>query len=184
MPVLHQISRGLGACSYKPPRLKNRYLTSAAIARMSTMTKRMPNIPMPHVIPPIIMSFIMSFAIAVPHVSSFCRFEFRRSDRPGPRWDDAHLHLRIDRRDDDEREDGRRDHPSHHRDGDALHHLGARARAPEDWQEAGHDGCHRHHLGPHALHSTFHDGGVKVSRRNRAILLPAPTDHRCEGVVE
>ena len=72
------------------------------------------------------------------------RRQTRRSDR------DPFDH-RVDRWNDDQRQQGRRHHAADHRHGDALYHLGTGAVAPHDRKQPGHDGADRHHLRAYAL---------------------------------
>src|SRR5882724_1322317 len=68
----------------------------------------------------------------------------------------------VDRRDHHEGEQGRGDHPAHHRCRDPLHHLRAGAVAPEGRQEAQHDRRHRHELGSQPVHGAVLDGSHEL----------------------
>ncbi len=46
----------------------------------------------------------------------------------------------IQARNDQECEDGRRDHPANHGCRDAFHHIGPRSLRPHDGEQAQHDG--------------------------------------------
>ena len=65
---------------------------------------------------------------------------------------------RIDRWDHRQRQHGAGHHAADHGRCNAAHHFGAGTGAPQDGQQAGHDGDHRHHLGPHALHGAVRGG--------------------------
>ena len=72
-----------------------------------------------------------------------------------------------------QREEGRGQHAAHHRHGDAAHHLGAGALAPEDRQQAGHDGDDGHHLRPHALDGAGDNRRAQIVARERTAVLAA-----------
>ena len=90
-------------------------------------------------------------------------FEARRSYR-------CSFDHRVDRWNDDQRQQRRRHHATDHRHGDPLHHLGAGAVAPHDREEPPHDGRDRHHFRPHALDRAGHDGSVEVGACERLLL--------------
>jgi hypothetical protein len=45
--------------------------------------------------------------------------------------------------------------------------------APQDWQQARHDGDDRHHLRPHAFDGAEHDGGLQIGAREGVALCVA-----------
>lgn len=67
-------------------------------------------------------------------------------------------HQPVNHRHHQKRQQRRADHPADHGCRNALHHLAAGTHAPEQRQQAGHDGGHRHGLGPHPQHGTLPDG--------------------------
>ncbi|MER3406685.1 MAG: hypothetical protein C4289_17230, partial [Chloroflexota bacterium] len=86
----------------------------------------------------------------------------------------------VDRRDHHQREQGRGDHPAHHRGRDALHGLRTRPAAPERGQEAQHDRRHRHQLGPQPIHRTVFDGPDQIGLRGAT----SPARDVAPGVIQ
>mmetsp|Transcript_53143 Transcript_53143/g.124421 ORF Transcript_53143/g.124421 Transcript_53143/m.124421 type:complete len:329 (-) Transcript_53143:88-1074(-) len=72
--------------------------------------------------------------------------------------DASHAHQGKRGWDHEKRQQRCRHHPAQHRRSNAAHDLGARARSPDDGQQAGEDHGHRHRLRTHAQHCTLTDG--------------------------
>src|SRR5574343_926846 len=94
------------------------------------------------------------------------------------------LDQRVDGGNDGERQHGRGDHAADHRCRAPAHPLGAGAGAPEDGQQAGHDGSYCHHLRADPLDGAFHDGGVEIGGQGLATFGGATGLHLDPGVIE